>query len=455
MRRFCPVAAPFTTAAGFSLSRQRYAKIVRLGLPVIGGMVSQNVLNLVDTAMVGSLGDAALAAVGTGSFCNFMAVALLTGLSAGVQAMVARRFGERSSDLVSPLVAALALAVVLSIPLILLVYPLAPGIFGLLNTDPEVLAHGVPYLRIRLCAAAFVGMNFSFRGYWNAINRPAVYMRTLIVMHVVNIALNWLLIFGHLGAPQMGASGAALASVISIAVGTLMYFAQARVLTPGFRLRIPRRAMLAAVLRLSIPNGVQQLLFASGYTVLFGILGRVGTAETAAANVLINVMLVAILPGLGLGIASASLVGQALGRKDPADAKLWGWQVARVGVVFLMLLGLPMLLLPGRILGVFLHDPETLELARLPLQLMGATIWLDAVGMVLSNALIGAGATRTAAVIIVGMQWLLFLPGAWLAGPVLGYGLLGIWVLQVGYRGLQSLVVALVWQRGRWALSEL
>jgi len=439
------------------LKRQRYKQIVALGLPIVGGMVSQNVLNLVDTAMVGTLGDAALAAVGTGSFCNFMSVAFVMGLSAGVQAMVARRFGElgdaaadADDHLAEPLNAALVLAIVASAPIFVAVWLLAPAIMGLLNPDPDVVAQGVPYLRVRLCAIAFVGMNFAFRGFWNAINKPAIYMRTLMVMHTANIGLNWVLIFGKLGAPAMGATGAALASALSIVLGTAVYVAQARHHAPGFMRRRPTTAMLRRVARLSVPNGVQQLLFASGYTILFGILGRVGTAETAAANVLINVMLVAILPGIALGIAAGSLVGQALGRGDREDARRWGWDVVTVGVVGLLCLGVPMVLAPELILGVFLHDPATLAIARVPLQLVGATIWLDAVGMILSNALIGAGATRTAAVIIVSMQWLLFLPGAWLVGPTLGYGLLGIWILQVAYRTTQSAVFAAVWQRGGW-----
>ncbi len=429
----------------------RYRQIVALGLPVIGGMVSQNVLNIVDTAMVGWLGDEALAAVGTGSFVNFMAVAFVLGLSAGVQAVVARRVGEgRQDEVGGALNAALLVAVGCGLPIMAVVWAVSEPVFELLNPDAHVVELGVPYLRLRLCAAAFVGMNFAFRGYWNGINRPSVYMRTLIAMHVVNITLNWVFIYGHLGAPAMGSSGAALASAIAVTCGTILYFAQAWKLAPGFLTQRPSADEFMTIARLSAPNGLQQLLFATGFTVLFGIIGRVGTDATAAANVLINLMLVCILPGLALGIAGASLVGQALGRGDADDARQWGWDVVKVGMLAMGLAGLPMLLCPEFVLQFFLHGRDSIEVARIPLQLIGASVALDAVGMVLMNCLAGAGATRTTAAIVVGFQWLLFLPAAYVVGPVLGYGLLGIWIAQVTYRLLQASVFAVVWQRGSW-----
>jgi MATE family multidrug resistance protein len=221
---------------------------------------------------------------------------------------------------------------------------------------------------------------------------------------------------------------------------------------------MPNGAVLRAIGRLSLPNSFQQLFFAAGFNVLFWIIahGKVAdqalaTAEVAAANVVINVTLVAVLPGLGMGIAAATLVGQALGRGDPADAKAWGWDVVEIGAGVMAVLGLPMLLFPDVILGVFLHEPLTLEIARGPLRLVGATIAIDGVGMVLMNALIGAGASRTSMLVSIATQWLIFLPVAYVLGPVLGLGLMAIWIAQVGYRGLSALVFAHLWRRGTWA----
>jgi len=429
--------------------------ILGLALPIVGGMVSQNVLNLVDTAMVGTLGAAALAAVGMASFANFMSQAFITGLATGVQAMAARRLGEgRGHETAVPLNGGLLMAAGLALPWCVLLFWAAPYLFPYLNSDPAVIQEGVPYFRARLLGMAAVGMNFAFRGYWNGVNLSRLYLQTLLIMHTCNIALNYILIFGKFGAPELGAMGAGLGTTISTWIGTAVYVVlglrHAR--EAGFLRGLPDRATLRTMLGLSVPSGIQQFFFAAGFTALFWIIGKVGTVELAGANVLINVTLVAILPGLGLGLAAASLVGQALGRGDPDDARRWGWDTVKVAIVLMGLLGLPMWIAPELVLSVFLGDaPEALAVARLPLQVVGATIFFDAVGMVLLNALLGAGASRQVMVVSVGAQWGLFLPAAWIVGPMLGGGLIAIWIAQVVYRAIQALTFGVIWQRGRWA----
>lgn len=435
------------------MSTSRTRTILTLALPVIGGMVSQNVLNLVDTAMVGSLGSAALGAVGMASFATFMSQAFIMALGTGVQAIAARRLGEgRASEVAVPLNGGLLLALVLGLPIAGLMWLLSPVIFALLSDDPEVVALGIPYWQSRIFSLVAVGMNFCFRGYWNGINRSGLYLLTLLVMHAVNIFLNYVLIYGKLGAPALGTTGAGIGTTISLWVGTLVYiyFGRRYATGAGFLRGLPDAATLRGMLRLSLPSGIQQLFFAAGLTALSYIVGKVGTHELGAVNVLLNVTMVALLPGLGFGIVAASQVGQALGRKDPDDARRWGWDVTRVGAVTLALLGLPMFLFPEPILRVFVDDPTALEVARLPLRLSGGLIAIEGVGAVLTNALIGAGDTRRIMFLSVGAQWLLFLPVAYLVGPTLGYGLLGVWVAYLTYRALLAALVAAMWAGGRW-----
>jgi Na+-driven multidrug efflux pump len=190
-------------------------------------------------------------------------------------------------------------------------------------------------------------------------------------------------------------------------------------------------------------------------TALAWIVGKVGTDELGAVNVLLNVTMVALLPGIGLGLVAASLVGQALGRGEPGEAKRWGWDVAQVGVLLLGALGLPMLLVPDLILDAFIKERHVIELAAPALQISGATIAAEGLGMVLLNALIGAGDTRRVMVVSVSMQWLLFLPAAFVIGPVLGYGLLGIWLANAAYRGVQAVIFAGLWRGGKWATIKI
>ncbi|HJP36793.1 MAG TPA: MATE family efflux transporter [Gammaproteobacteria bacterium] len=436
----------------------RRARILGLALPIIGGMVSQNILNLVDTAMVGHLGDAALAAVGMGGFASFTAMALILGIAVGVQATAARRKGQgRYDEMAVALTAGLLVVVCVAPPFSIILYQCAPIFYPVLVDDPEVIGLGNLYLQIRVFAITFVACNFAFRGYWNAVDRSRLYLITLLIMHSCNICLNYVLIFGKLGFPELGVTGAGIGSAVSTAIGTATYiylgFKFAR--GEGFFQKMPTRGDIRRIVGLSIPSGIQQFFFSAGMTTMYWIIAQIGTAELAAASVLINLTLVALLPGIGLGISAATLVGQALGRGEPDDAKQWAWDVVKVSFVLLGTLGVPMWLVPDLLLGGFLHDPETLAVARIPMRLIGLTMVVEAVGIVLMHSLLGAGDVHRVMRISISCQWLYFLPLAYLIGPVLGYGLLAVWLLNISYRVLIASVFALLWQRGKWATIKV
>lgn len=436
----------------------RRARILGLALPIIGGMVSQNILNLVDTAMVGHLGDAALAAVGMGGFASFTAMALILGISVGVQATAARRKGQRRYDEMAGALNAGLLVVVCVAPLFSVVlYHFAPAFYPLLVEDPEVVALGTPYLQIRVLAITFVATNFAFRGYWNAVDRSRLYLITLLIMHTCNIFLNYVLIFGKFGFPELGVTGAGIGTAVSTAIGTITYvwlgFRFAR--GEGFCRKMPARSDVAQIVRLSIPSGIQQFFFSAGMTTMYWIVAQIGTAELAAANVLINLTLVALLPGIAFGISATTLVGQALGRGDPDDAKQWAWDVVKVSIVLLGALGVPMWLAPDLLLGMFLHHAETLEVARTSMRLIGATMVVEAVSIVLMHALLGAGDVHRVMRISISCQWLYFLPLAYLIGPVFGYGLTAVWLLNISYRFVLACVFVLLWDRGKWATIKV
>ena len=431
----------------------RLNRIAVLALPIIGGMLSQNLLNIVDTAMVGFLGDAALAAVGLGSFVVFMCGSLILGISTGVQTLAARKKGEGRRDraamvLNTALLLVIIIAPAFSVTLILV----SESLFPALNDDPDVIRAGIPYLQWRLAALVFVGMNFAFRGYWNALDMSRLYMFTLIAMHACNIVLNYVLIFGHFGVPAMGTAGAGLASALSMAIGTAIYFylgiTHAR--KDGFLHSRANREETLSLIRISIPAGVQQLFFAAGFVALFWIIGKIGTPELAAANVLITVTLFAILPGLGLGIACTTLVSQALGRGDAEDAYHWAWDVAKVTAALLIILGLPLWLVPDLVSSIFIHDESTRELARWPMRLVGLTMPIEALGFAFMHGLLGAGDAKRVMYVSVGTQWLIMLPIAYTIGPVLGYGLLAIWILQGITRSLQSAIFVFLWRGRAW-----
>ena len=439
----------------------RVDKVLNQALPVMGGMASQNVLNLADAAMVGRLGTASVAAVGLGSTMNFQCQAALQGVASGVQAMAARRMGEgRMKEVASPLNAALILVCVMGLPLAILAFRYADVLVPLYTSDASVIAEAVPYLRARVLAVPAVGMNFAFRGFWNAIQQPQVYMNTLIVMHTINFSLSLILTFfgvPALGIPPLGALGAGLGTSFSIWCGTAMYAYQGvkRASTLGFLQARPTLTDLKVLATQALPTSVTNLLYASGMMALYSIVGKLGTTEVAAVNVLINLMLFLILPCMGMGLAAGALSGRALGRGDIEDARQWPWDVAKITAVLMSALGVVLALSPRVVLSVFLTDPSAVEVAVTPLRMTGLTVCGDAVSLTMQNALLGVGDAKRVALVSILSQWALFLPSAWLAVTVFNSNLTTVWALYVTYRFFQGVVYARIWRGGAWSKIHL
>ena len=437
---------------------ERLQQIMMLALPIMAGMLSQSILNIVDTWMVSHLGSDALAAVGMASNTNYLASAMVIGLGAGVQAMVARRRGENNIEQMAfSLNTGLAIASVLSLPLFLIFYFGAEPIMRFLIDDPNVSPMAADYFAIRIVGLFALGMNFSFRGYWNGVNRSTVYMRTLIVMHIANVVLSYGFIFGAFGLPELGVVGAGLGTTLALYLASVLYGIQcwlfARV--NGFLHGLPSWNQIQDTLKLALPNSIQQVFFAGGLTMLFWIIAQVGTHELAVGHVLVTIILFLILPAMGLGMAATSLVSQALGRQDAEDAHRWGVNITLVGMAFLWAIALPLILLPEWVLGLFFHEPALIELGRLPVRITGLFIGLDACGIILSQALLGAGASKVVMKISILLQWAFFIPTAFLVGPYLGYGLLGIWIFQLIQRLLQAIIMARQWRGRQWASIKI
>lgn len=432
---------------------QRYKTILLLGLPIIGGMLSQSVLNLIDAAMVGSLGDAALAGVGAGSYANFVAVSLILGLSSGVQAMVARRRGQgRLAEMARPINWGLLLSLLFALPLSLAFIHFSTPIISLISSDKTVVEIGSDYFDYRTLAMLAVGMNLSFRGWWNGIKQPGTYLATLIFIHVVNVILSYALIFGHAGLPEMGAAGAGLGTALALYLGAVvnavLMWKHAR--QYGFLKYRKGTPSLGNLLRLSVPHSLQQFFFAAGICTLFWIIGQLGTEDQAIAHVLINLALFLILPGVGFGIASTSLVSHSLGEQNAEQACQWGWDTIKTALSIITLLSLPLWLLPDTVLGLFIQSEALLQRATPLLQITALAICLDTAAIVLAQAMLGAGANRPVLYISTVGQWFFYLPLAWLVGPYLGFGLFGIWLVQLLHRTLSSLAFAYVWSRRQW-----
>jgi MATE family multidrug resistance protein len=437
------------------IKAERGLRIFTIGLPIMGGMISNVVLGLVDTAMVGTLGNAALGAVGLSSFMAFIYLGLFFGFSIAVQAMVSRRKGEKKLEQCGLYLSGALLLIVTLAPLAsLILYVSIPYLFPLINSDPEVVSIGVDYIRWLILQAVFVGFIHANTGFWNGIGLTRVYIGSLLTMHAVNVFLNYVFIFGKFGAPEMGAEGAGFATALASVLGAFLYLRLGLKFGKpyGYMQKMPNMDDIRGIVRLAVPAGLQQLLDILALTITYSIVGLIGTMELACYSVLLNLISLVGLPAWGLGTAGATLVGQALGEKNIEDAANWAWDVIKIGVVAMAIIGMPFWIAPELILSIWIHDEATLQLAKLPTQILGIMITINGIGYMLATMLNGAGDIRRVTLVNLITQWMILVPGAYLFGIQLGYGLIGIWLThQFAYRAGHALIFTYFWRQGKWS----
>lgn len=442
----------------FLVEKSKIDRITGLAMPIIAGMLSQNVLNLVDTAMVGRLGAESLAAVGISSMVAFLYLSPVLGITSGVQAIAARKKGEgKLSEAACPLNTALIYSLIVSVFIIAAAYWLVDPLFKLICETDSVREIASDYFLIRVSAAFFAISNFAFRGYWNAVDKPKVYMNTLFVMHATNIFFNYCLIFGKFGFPRLEAQGAALATAGSIVIGTIIYFYNAFVQAreQGFLRNLPSFEKLIAITKISIPAGFELFITMSNMVVLYWLVGKIGTSELAAINILMNIFLVTLLPAIGFGITLATLSGQALGAGDKEIAMTWGTDVSKIAFCLFITLSLPCFLFPKLILQIFTHDSSVIEVAIVALRIMGLTLAFEMLGMIFFDGLKGLGDTKFLNILSFVVQWVIFLPLVYVFIFVLKWSLLQIWSLQIVLHLIQTVILFNYWYKGKWLEIKL
>ena len=440
-----------TQPADTRFTRARLVRIRNLAVPVVVSSLAGNALGIIDTAMVGGIGSTALAAVGLCAVVHGLALSGLGGIGAAIRALTARRIGENQPREASRfLEASLIYGGAMSLLLAALGWFVTPHMLRLINQDPALIEQGVPYMRALLVATPALITNTAFGAYWNGRGRTGLNMRVTIIIVVANILLDYILIYGKFGAPALGTLGAGIASAISLYLASLIFVLLAfwtRVET-GFGQVLPSRDHFRRLLRLVFPGMLKMMFGAAAYMVLYAIIGLLGTSELAVTNVIFRVTTFLALPIAGVSSAAAILMGQALGRKDPADAVAWCRQATGFSFAAAGLLGLLLTLFARPVLAIFIHEPEVLAAGIFPVQLVGLTLGGQMIATVLVQTLMAAGDHKMVFYIDTSMQWLLYLPGVWLMGNWLG--LLGIWLACI-FQGLaRTLVFWLIVRSGKW-----
>jgi MATE family multidrug resistance protein len=435
--------------------RAELPPMMRLAGPLIAAELGWEAMHVVDTMMLGRLPDSAVA-IGASSIANvlFIAVGLFGGgLLFGLDTLVAQSFGaNRPDDCRRSLFAGFQLAMVIS-PLLMGALWLCGVWLRQSRVDPAVTAQAVPYLHAITWSMPFLLLYFAFRRYLQAINLARPVGIAIVSANLVNLAANWLLIYGNLAFPRLGISGSGWATTIARLYMAAYLFAaivlHARRSPPGlwstpFRVDLERCRQL---LRLGLPAGIHLFLEVAVFAAATVMAGWLGALPLAAHQIALNTVSTTFMVPLGISSAAAVRVGQALGRRDPAGAAQAGWTAIALGGVFMSTSALMLLLIPHAIVRIFTPDPAIIATGAQLLVIAAFFQLFDGIQVITTGALRGAGETRIPMLAAVVCYWLLGLPLGYYLCFALGWGAAGLWV------GLSASLIAmgcsllLTWRR--------
>jgi MATE family, multidrug efflux pump len=429
--------------------------ILLLAIPMVLEMMMESVFAVVDIFWVSHLGTDAAATVGLTESLLTLIYALAIGLSIGATATVARRIGEHNPDgAARAAVQAIAIALIVSLVLAGVGAPLAPKLLKLMGGSPWVVENGSGFTRVMLAGNVTVVMLFMVNAIFRGAGDAAIAMRTLWVANWINILLGPCLIFGLGPFPKLGIVGAAIATNIGRGTGAL--FALSKLIRSGGRFDIKRHqvrlepAIMLRLVRLSGTATFQVFIGMASWIGLVRIISSFGSDAVAGYTFGIRVIIFALLPSWGMANAAATMVGQALGARNPDRAERAVWKAGFYNMIFLGIVGLLFIFLAPQIIWFYTADPHVAQFGIDCLRIVAYGFLFYAYGMVLGQSFNGAGDTWTPTIINLFVFWLWEIPLAYILSVELGFGPRGVFVAMTIAFSTLALVSASVFRRGKW-----
>ena len=450
-----PNAAAATAAAGAAdPSLQR--RVFGLAWPVISENFLQTMLGIVDTLLVAQLGTAAIAGVGSALQVMFFVVAALSAMSVGSSVLVAQAVGGRRYDHANLYAKqSVVWSLLLSIPMVIAGLALAGPVLAVFGMAPDVTAIGTDYLRVTMGTVVVLTLLLLGGGVLRGAGDSRTPMIITMIINVINVVLTYALIFGTWGLPALGAVGSAWATFIARALGCVMILMVLWRGRHGVSIRgrqgwMPSFTTARGILNIGVPAALEQLLITTAFLVLTVIVARLGTAALAAHRIAFNALSISFLPGIGFGIATTALVGQAVGAHRMGEAAA----VARIATIWAMLwmgaIALLILFFAEPMMRAFSDDPVVVAMGAAGLRVVALAQPLWAILFVQSGALRGAGNTRFPLRVNATGIWSAVLLSAALLATV-GGGLVSVWV---SFLFTAPFTCGLMWWRFRRIVSE-
>lgn len=385
-------------------------EIWRVTYPIFLGLLAQNVINVTDTAFLGRVGEVALGAAAMGGLLYICVYTIAFGFSVGSQILIARRNGEGNYRAVGPIMwQGTAFCFGMAVCLLILMYFSAAPLIRLLITSDSIYGATYEFFTWRIWGFLFAFVNVMFRGLYIGITRTKVLTMNAVVMALVNVVLDYALVFGELGLPEMGVRGAALASVIAEASSLLFFLLYTYYKVDLKKYGLNRfgqfdLSMVLRILRISCFTMVQYFLAMAIWFVFFMALERLGQRQLAVANIVRSVYVVLLIPVQALSTTANTLVSNLIGAGGSSGVVTLLHKISRMSfLIMVVCVGLCMAF-PGSILSVYTNEEALLVESVSALYVVCGAMLIASLANVYFNGISGTGNTQAALVLEVFVQ---------------------------------------------------
>ena len=427
---------------------------LRLASPLVLAELGWMSMAVVDTVMVGRVSPEAIAGVSLGGLVFYTAAIFGSGLLLGLDTVVSQAFGAGDvTDCHRSLLSGVYLCLCLTPVLMGCIWLVAPSL-RFLGIHPSVLHETIAYLHALSWSTLPLLLHFAFRRYLQGMSLVKPITFALVTANLVNAFGNWVLIYGHWGAPPLGAEGSGWATccsriyMASALIGYTLHYHRRR--SEGANAVWPYRPDLGRIrdlLGLGFPAALQLSLEVGVWAAAAALAGRLGPVSAAGYQIAMVTVSFTYMVPLGISSAAAVRVGQALGRNDPQSAARSGWTAILLGAAFMSCAGLALLLVPRYIARVFTLDPAVIKIGALLLSVAALFQLCDGLQTVATGALRGAGDTRTPMICHLTAYWLVGLPLGYFLCFSRGWGAAGLWAGLSLAVILIGVLLSLAWRR--------